>query len=341
MSDTVVFFFLAASILAYTITGGADFGVGIVERFAPAKERDGLRRLAEKAIAPIWEANHMWIVLALVITFVAYPQLHVAITTSLHVPLLIMLVGIILRGTAFTFRYYDTADDPLSQGLWTFLFRSGSLLVPFMFGVIATALQRGTLSRSFGTQTVWELYFSPWLGWLPLFAGIFVVCLFAWLAVAFLLGEVPSEERPRWLSRFRRWTAALMVSGLAVTLAAWFEDTPLLEQGLFTLPRIFFVGVASLAVAVLWSGRLHRRVWLARAFVGLVVTAILGGYFGAAYPIAIRFTHGDALTFAKAQAPAATLDALALVLVVSSVIILPALFYLYKIFKSQSVRLSP
>ena len=101
----IVLVFLATSILAYTLSGGVDFGVGIIEAFAPKQERGPVRRLAEKAIAPIWEANHMWIVLALVITFVAYPHLHVAITTNLHVPLLIMLVGIILRGTAFTFRY--------------------------------------------------------------------------------------------------------------------------------------------------------------------------------------------------------------------------------------------
>lgn len=336
MSEAVVFFFLAASILAYTVTGGADFGVGIVERFAPKKERDELRRLAEKAIAPIWEANHMWIVLALVITFVAYPHLHVAITTSLHVPLLIMLVGIILRGTAFTFRYYDTADDPLSRGLWTVLFRGGSLLVPFMFGIIATALQRGTVSQSVNARTVWELYFAPWLGWLPLFAGIFVVCLFAWLAVAFLLGEVPREQRPRWGARLRRWTTALMLSGLAVTLAAWMEAMPLLDNGLFTLTRVFFVGVASLAMALLYSGRLLHQIWLARAFVGLVVTCILAGYFGAAYPVAMRFTQGEVLSFADAQAPPATLDAMALVLVLSSIVVLPALAYLYKIFKSQS-----
>ena len=336
MSESIVFFFLAASLVAYTITGGADFGVGIVERFAPKEERGRLRQLAEKAIAPIWEANHMWIILALVITFVAYPRLHVGITTSLHVPLLIMLVGIILRGTAFTFRYYDTEDDPLSDAIWTLLFRSGSLLVPFMFGMIATALQRGTLGRPELGGNVWDLYFSPWIGWLPLFAGVFVICLFAWIAVAFLVGEVPLEERPRWLPRLRRWTVALLVSGLAVTLAAWAEKTPLLAGGLFTFSRILLVGVATIAIALLYSGRWLHRPWLVRAVVSLVVTCILAGYFGAAYPVAMRFTRGEVLTFANAQAPTATFDALALVLVLSSVVVLPALAYLYKIFKSHS-----
>jgi cytochrome d ubiquinol oxidase subunit II len=105
-------FVLAVALWAYTVTGGADYGVGILESLSPRHERPRLRTLAEKAIAPIWEANHIWIILALVIVFVAYPKVHVSITTRLQVPLLLMLAGIVLRGTAFTFRYYDRDDDP-------------------------------------------------------------------------------------------------------------------------------------------------------------------------------------------------------------------------------------
>ena len=336
MSESIVLFFLGASLCAYTLTGGADFGVGIVECFARSQDRQRLRKLSEAAITPVWEANHIWIILALVITFVAYPKLQLAMTTTLHLPLLLMLVGIILRGTAFTFRYYDTEDEQGTEKLWSLLFRSGSLLVPFVFGVIAASLQRGTLMSQSAAGTVWELYYAPWLGWLPLCAGIFVVCLFAWIAASFLLGEVLPEERASWHRRQSQWSLALVLSGLAVTIGGWYENAPLLDDARSSPLAIVCVVLATLSLAWLYRPHRYRRVWSDRMFVGLIVVCILTGYFGTAYPVAVRMSGGEVLRFAEAQAPKATLDAMSVVLLAASLLILPGLAWLYKIFKGQA-----
>src|SRR3990170_3052155 len=104
---TLIIIILGASFVLYTILGGADFGAGIIETFAGSKGE----KTISKAIAPVWEANHVWLILAIVILFSGFPQVYSAISVSLHIPLMIVLIGIVLRGSSFTFRHYDVAHD--------------------------------------------------------------------------------------------------------------------------------------------------------------------------------------------------------------------------------------
>src|SRR5687768_5964304 len=103
----LVIIILGISFILYTLLGGADFGAGIIETFAGKKGEGTI----SKAIAPVWEANHVWLILAVVILFTAFPRVYSSLSLVLHIPLMLVLLGIILRGTAFTFRHYDVIDD--------------------------------------------------------------------------------------------------------------------------------------------------------------------------------------------------------------------------------------
>src|ERR1700733_5524540 len=109
----VVIAYLWASILLYLLLGGADFGAGILELFTSEKNRGITRKTMYKAIGPIWEANHMWLIIAIVILFVGFPAIYTTVSTYLHLPLVIMLMGIIARGTAFAFRNNDVVHDEM------------------------------------------------------------------------------------------------------------------------------------------------------------------------------------------------------------------------------------
>ncbi len=98
---------LFIGIATYLLLGGADYGAGVLELFTAPKKREYHQNLTYKAIGPVWEANHVWLILVLVIVFVGFPTLHAQVMTHLHIPLTILLVGIILRGTAFVFKHYD------------------------------------------------------------------------------------------------------------------------------------------------------------------------------------------------------------------------------------------
>src|ERR1700742_2844069 len=133
----VVTAFLFLAIVLYFLLGGADFGAGIIELFTSDGNKHRTRRTMYQAIGPIWEANHMWLVIAVVILFVGFPDIYSKMCTYLHIPILIMLMGIIARGTAFAFRNYDAIKGERTQRLYNHIFVYSSFLTPLFLGIIA------------------------------------------------------------------------------------------------------------------------------------------------------------------------------------------------------------
>lgn len=330
MTELFILAVLFVALVAYCVVGGADFGVGIIEMLSPASERKRIRKLSEHAIGPIWEANHVWIVLIIVILFVGFPKVHTQLTTSMHVPLLAMLVGIVLRGTAFTFRYYDVSEDVYSERLWTWLFRVGSLLVPISFGAIAATMHHGTIPDS--PTNVFDSYIAPWCTWYSLLTGVFVASLFAWIASVFLCGEPGAQgEIALWIRRSRRYGIACAIIGAATSATAVVEGT-LSHSALLTPIPLASVVVAT--AAALYTYRYAgARHWTSRLAVGTACMAILGGYWLAHYPVAVSF-QGRELLWHAAAAPRASLSALSLALIVGLALIGPGLVALYRVFKT-------
>src|ERR671922_207715 len=102
---------LALALNAYVLLGGADFGGGVWDMLASGPRQRRQREVISHAIGPIWEANHVWLILAIVLTFTCFPPVFARLGVLLHIPLTLMLVGIVLRGSAFTFRTYDDERD--------------------------------------------------------------------------------------------------------------------------------------------------------------------------------------------------------------------------------------
>jgi cytochrome d ubiquinol oxidase subunit II len=92
---------------AYVLFAGADFGGGVWDLLASGPRRQQQRDLIARAIGPIWEANHVWLIVVVVVLFVCFPPAFAAFGTVLHIPLSLMLIGIVLRGSAFVFRAYS------------------------------------------------------------------------------------------------------------------------------------------------------------------------------------------------------------------------------------------
>ena len=182
----VVIGFLWLSICLYIILGGADFGAGIVELFTRKSNRTKTKNLMYESIAPVWEANHMWLIIAIVILFVGFPEIYTTLSIYLHIPLVLMLLGIIARGTAFTFRHYDAVKDDW-QGVYTQIFYYSSLLTPFFLGLIAAA----TISHAINPEATnfLDLYIFSWLNWFGVAVGCFTVSICAYLASVFALRE--------------------------------------------------------------------------------------------------------------------------------------------------------
>src|SRR5690606_16335321 len=219
----IIIVFLGTALLFYTLLGGADYGAGILELFTGKRGVD----LISKAIAPVWEANHVWLIIVVVILFMAFPPVYTTVTTVLHIPLLILLIGIIFRGASFTFRYYDIQEEKI-QNIYTAFFKISSLFTPFFLGVSlgAVILGRITLDMS---QGFYRVFMHPWLNVFCFSLGLFVVILFAFLAALYLLGEAKERDDIALFQKYSKYLlVALVVSGGAVFLAGELDSFHLL-----------------------------------------------------------------------------------------------------------------
>ena len=330
---TLIVIILGASLLLYTLLGGADFGAGIVETFEGKREAATI----SKAIAPVWEANHVWLILAVVILFTGFPAVYASLSLVLHIPLMIVLLGIIMRGTAFTFRHYDTVRDG-SHKYYTFLFRISSFITPVFLGMIlgAMILGRITFNTSVG---FYGMFIAPWLNLFCFTTGMFSACLFAYIAAVFLVGETKIErERIKYVRFAKRSMIITMALGSLVFVVAETEGHLLTNAFLHSSASIMMLLSATLLCPIIWhflNKQKNKTVYL-RIGAGIQVTAILAGWFIIQFPVLIQVKNDRPLTFFNTQAPAATLEQLLIALIVGLILVIPGFVYLFGVFKVQS-----
>ncbi len=176
---------MLVSLTFYALLAGADYGGGVWDLFARGSRANEQRALIAHAMGPIWEANHVWLILVVVVLFTAFPVAFATIAAALHIPLTLLLIGIVLRGSAFTFRTYDSQRDSV-QRRWSRVFSIASIITPVLLGVIVGALSSGTIHLENGTVasgfiTSWLTPFpfavglSPWAIPLQVATGVFAV----------------------------------------------------------------------------------------------------------------------------------------------------------------------
>ena len=319
------------SLIIYMLTGGADFGGGIWDLFATGPRAKSQRELIKNAIAPIWEANHVWLIVIVVLLFVAFPLAFAAIGTALHIPLTLMLIGIVLRGTAFVFRTYDVQSDT-THLRWSRVFAIASIITPIMLGVTLGAVASSTIKTDIETGMVDTDYFSSWLAPFPFAIGFFTLTLCALSAAVYLTLETDDSELQEDF-RKRALIAAASVGIMAGISFLLSEDgAPIIRHGLgnsfWSIPFHVLTGVTSIgAIFALW----RRYYQYARILVPIQITLIILGWGLAQYPYIVT----PNLTISNTAASDAVLRPVLIIIVVGSVLLVPAFWYLYKIFKGN------
>src|SRR5881398_890094 len=148
---------------AYGLLGGADFGGGVWDLLARGSRKERQRDLIAHAIGPVWEANHVWLILAVVLLFTCFPPAFARLGIALHVPLSLVLIGIVLRGAAFTFWRYGGETDE-EQRHWGVIFAVASLITPLLLGTVVGAIASGALGEggSGKGEGFYSIYVGPW-----------------------------------------------------------------------------------------------------------------------------------------------------------------------------------
>ncbi len=321
----LLLFVMMAGLALYALFGGADFGAGIWHlvggRGTPGEDR---RRLVEHSIGPVWEANHVWLIFVIVLFWTGFPSVFAAVMSTLYIPLTLVALGIIARGSAFAFRKATTTAR--QRTVYGVTFALASLVTPFFLGATGGAVASGRIPPGVAEGDLIGSWWNP----TSVFCGLLAVVVTAYLAAVYLTADARRGGRADLAEYFRRRALATgILAGLvaAVGLLVVRADSPDLWPGLTSagLPWI----VLSIGAGVVSLGLLVRRAYVAvRLTASAAVVALLAGWGVAQWPWLL-----PGVSVAEAAATEAVLVTVLWALAVGAVLLVPSLVALYVVFQ--------
>jgi cytochrome d ubiquinol oxidase subunit II len=327
--EGVLAFVLLAAVILYALSGGADFGGGMWDLLATGPRARRQREAIEDAIAPIWEANHVWLILLITALFTAFPPAFGVLMTALHIPLTAALIGIVLRGSAFVFRKYDVGDE-VTHRRWSTVFGAASVLTPLFLGLSLGALASGAIRVEAGRLTTG--FFAGWTSAFALGCGVFAELLFAFLAAVYMTldteGEVELQEDFR---RRALWAGGLLVPVAAVVFILARSGAPRIVEGLTSGWGVPLLVTTAACAAGALAGLVTRRFRWARVAAVTAIALILLGWGWAQFPYLVV----PDLTIHDAKTAESTLRLLVWALAAGALFLFPSFAYLYWVFKGQ------
>jgi cytochrome d ubiquinol oxidase subunit II len=312
-----------AGLCAYSLFGGADFGAGLWMAFAFGKHRAEQREAMFQAMGPVWETNHVWLILILVMLWTAFPSVFSAVFTDLYLPLTVALLGIVFRGAAFAFRHYGARSGSSLPATAT-VFSTASIITPFATGVCVGAVSAGRLDVANPGGGI----FAAWLHPFPMVCGLIGLAIAAYLTPAYMLmrplASAVTEDVRR--SVIAGSLALGAVTTLAIPVALWdaddFADRLDAPRVLVLIAAAVALGLFSLVTA---SRGLDR---LTPVVAGGTVLAVIGAWAAAMYPFMVL----PDVRIEDVAAGHATLEPLLLALPVGALILVPSLAFLFWLF---------
>jgi cytochrome d ubiquinol oxidase subunit II len=317
--------------IAYVVLGGADFGAGVWDLLATGPTAQRQHQFITKILGPVWEANHVWLIFLLVGLMNVFPSVFATFMSALFVPLTLALFGIVLRGAGFIFRAYAVQANAWTTHFWSRIFSTSSLLTPFFLGVSAAAVAGGRVRIS---NTTPSDLLSSWTTPFALTVGVMAVLQCATLAAVYLTAEAHAHQEKDFVASYR--LKALVSSTLTsvlgvISIALSASEAPALWHGLFSQALPFVGGTILMGFLVLMA-LLVKRYRLASLFVILETGLMLISWGVSQYPYLIP----PSLTIEQAANEPQVIAVLLVVMVVGMLLVLPALFYLFKVFKWSS-----
>lgn len=283
---------LGFAVLMYVVLDGFDLGLGILYPwFKSENERDHMMR----SISHVWDGNETWLVFGGVVLFAAFPAAYAGILSTLYIPIILMLIGLIFRGVAFEYRFKSTN----SKKWWDLSFCLGSAVATFCQGAILGAVVQGVEA---GEQTALQ-----WLSPFGIFTGLSLMVAYALLACCYLVLKSRGDIMRRAAHLGRKLVVAMMVILAIVSLWTLLSNAEVRARWLEGYNYIWLAPLPLLSAVFGWllyrdlDGEPHetRPFWLAAGlfvmgFSGLVVSL---------FPYIIPHQ----LTFMQASAPSSSM----------------------------------
>lgn len=317
---------IAIVIFLYVLLDGFDLGIGIVFPFAPS---DKCRDRMMNSIAPFWDGNETWLVLGGGGLFAAFPLAYSILLPAFYMPIIVMLLGLILRGIAFEFRF--KASDK-ARTLWDYAFHFGSLCATFAQGVILGAFVQGIKVE--GRQFAGGPF--DWANGFSILTGMALVFGYALLGSTWLIMKTEDITQT-----WARSVAAYVLGFVGIFMAIVSLTMPFLNAGIhqfwFSIPNIYFLGIIPLLTACLFFSiwhDIHHQTAEYRPFLASIGIFFLG-YLGLAlslFPVIVPFHY----TLWQVAASGPTLSLLFVGVVPILPLILGYTGYCYYIFRGKT-----
>ncbi len=319
---------IVISLIIYAVLGGADFGGGVWDALARGPRASAQRRTVAEAMGPVWEANHVWLIIVIVLLFVCFAPAFAALFTALNVPLSIALVGIMLRGSAFVFRAHGRqATGEVS--IWGIVFSAASIITPVLLGSCFGAIVSGNIHVDPKTGAVND--YLAWLAPYPLLLGLLALAICAFLAAIYLTLETKGDLQEDFRKRaIGAWLVSVVLATLALPFSA--SAAPRIWAGLTSgfglalVPAAVIIG--AVAVIAVWQ----RRYQVARIAGIAQVALIIGGWALAQSPYLL---YPD-ITIDNSASANAIILAMLIALAVGAIVLLPSMWLLYSLFKGHN-----
>ena len=310
---------------AYVVLGGADFGAGFWDLTAGGAERGArVRGMVKRSMAPVWEANHVWLIFVLVVFWTAFPVAFGSVMSTLAIPLLLAALGIILRGGAFAVRG-EAATIAEVRALGA-VFALASVLIPFFLGAAVGGVASGRVPVGNAAGDALDSWWNPTSGLI----GALGVATGAYLAAVFLAADSVRAGLPDLVRAFKLRALGAGVAAGALALGGMLvvrEDARPLYDGLTEGGGLAMVLVSSgLGLATLVLVWRERFGW-ARVSAAGAVAAIVAGWAFAQSPDLLP----GALTLDEAAAGDATLVATLVGLGIGALVLVPSLALLFRL----------
>src|SRR4051794_1509602 len=324
MLEALPLVFVLGGLMLYTVLAGADFGAGFWELFAGRGEHAvRIREHAHRSMAPVWEANHVWLIFVLTVFWTGYPKAFGSIASTLAIPLFIAALGIIFRGAAYALQ--PGASSPWESRIIQMTFSISSILTPFALGAAigGIAADRVPVGNAAGAA------FSSWVNPTSVLTGLLAVASCAYLAAVYLAADA-ARHGDSWLERSfrRRALAAGLITG-AIALAALlivYADYRPLAHALLSGPALGAVIVSSVAGLATLNDVYSRRFELARYSAALAVGSVVASWAIARWPLIL-----PGLTVHAAAGGHRTLVWLVLSVIVGGDIVLSSMGLLFRL----------
>jgi cytochrome d ubiquinol oxidase subunit II len=267
--DVVWFVIVAVFWTGFFVLEGFDFGVGVLHKAVGRNDTE--RRVAINTIGPVWDGNEVWLIVAGAAIFAAFPSWYATWFSAGYLALMLVLIGLIIRGVSFEWR--AKVDAARWRGTWSWTLTIGSALVPFLLGVALGDLLAGLPiddSEKF-TGSFWDLL-TPYGLWLGL--TVLVLCLLHGATFMSLKALDAVRERSHDLAARLAWPALALV----VVYAVW--TVSISDGGLWRILAVAVPVLASLGAAAWIRARHEGRAFAATAVaIGGTVAALFANLY--------------------------------------------------------------